>query len=1133
MKQKGRVQNGIKRLAVMALAGTLAFGTIGYSRFGMRTVEAAGEIVIDETTFPDEVFRKAISEIADTNKDGKLSSTERAAVTELILSKTVTGDIIGSAKGVERFPNLVKLNLDDQQIKTINLSKNTKLETLSLNGNQLTKLDLTLNENLWYLYCQENQLEELILGQKEYLNVLICGNNQLAELDLSGADRLMSLNCSKNILTKLNLENFKGLEEVNCEYNRLTELVVKGDTLLNYLKCGNNKLTSLDLTGIGGLWDLHCEHNQLSALDVSKMGSSLVEMECGYNRLTSLDVSANKYLFDLNCKNNKLKSLSLGSRIENLNCENNNLSSLDLSYSLNIVKLNCGNNNLTELNVSKCAKLYELICYGNALTTLDVETNKRLSRLDTDLVLVHPIVDRGNIWRVRVSLPAVYENWEYTYDISAFPYLWDNMIGEYARGYNEDGTEMKQVCVTGKNFTLSYPTANVVLNYTDSTGKKSSVGVYFTANLDAKLPTITKQPSNSVKTTGTASFSVQAEGDIVGYQWQELAPNSTKWSFCTNEGSTAATMKVGCAKELDGYKYRCAVINSKGMATYTKEVKYNYGTRAKIVTQPQDITAAHLDKVQFKVSAVGDGLTYQWYWRKDADSQWSETGFTGSTTDTMTLEVIPERNGYQYRCIVKDKFGYKATSDPAVLTVRTEAKIVEQPKSMTVKSGSKVQMKIYAVADGITYQWYWKANKEDTWTRCSGTGSKTDTFPIDVTSEMNGYQYCCVVYDTYGNRVKSSTAVLTVQTFAAITKQPVDAVQRTGIVTFDIKAIGDGLTYQWYWRKNSTSEWGTCGFEGNKTNALKVEVIPARNGYQYRCTVKDQYGHQVDSQYATLSYPNYAAITKQPDSISAVSGTAAKFSIGATGDGLTYQWYWRRDASSQWGVCGFTGSKTNTMTVDAITARNGFNYKCVVTDKYGTKAESKTAVLTVKTYANITAQPKSVLAKSGNVNFTVSAVGDGLTYQWYWRKNASSAWGVCGFEGCKTNNLTVEVISARNGYQYRCAVKDKYGHTVYSEPATLTYGSKVVITKQPVSIKAKAGTTAKFTVTVTGDGLTYQWYWRKNASSEWGVCGFTGSKTNAMSVEAIIARNGYQYKCVVKDKYGNTVNSSVATFTVE
>jgi len=371
-----------------------------------------------------------------------------------------------------------------------------------------------------------------------------------------------------------------------------------------------------------------------------------------------------------------------------------------------------------------------------------------------------------------------------------------------------------------------------------------------------------------------------------------------------------------------------------------------------------------------------------------------------------------------------------------------------------------------------------------------------------------------------------------------ITKQPVNITAKDGdgTQTFSVEAIGRGVSYQWYWRRNSADEWKVYGAEGPDAVNMKVGAIYERNGFQYCCEMKDLRGNVARSDIATLTVlPGKGVeITKQPTSQTAKFGNVT-FSTAAVGSGLTYQWYWRKNASSQWSVTGFAGSKTAAMTVEAITARNGFQYRCEIKDKFGNVVYTDPATLNVPAMnrATVTKQPANQTAKTGNAVFTVGATGDGLTYQWYWRRNASYEWGIAGFTGAKTASMQVPVIAARNGFQYRCEVKDTYGNVVYSNPATLYYGSKATITKQPVNIKIAAGKTATFSLTAAGDGLTYQWYWRKNSSSEWGVCGFTGARTAAMQVPAIAARNGYQYQCVVKDKYGNSVTSSAVTFTVE
>jgi hypothetical protein len=89
------------------------------------------------------------------------------------------------------------------------------------------------------------------------------------------------------------------------------------------------------------------------------------------------------------------------------------------------------------------------------------------------------------------------------------------------------------------------------------------------------------------------------------------------------------------------------------------------------------------------------------------------------------------------------------------------------------------------------------------------------------------------------------------------------------------------------------------------------------------------------------------SITGQPLSVSAAAGATVKFAVKATGADLTYQWQFR-GASGQWNTCSLTGSKTATLSVPVINARNGIQYRCVITDANGKTTCSNAATLTVK-----------------------------------------------------------------------------------------------------------------------------------------------------------------------------------------
>ena len=171
------------------------------------------------------------------------------------------------------------------------------------------------------------------------------------------------------------------------------------------------------------------------------------------------------------------------------------------------------------------------------------------------------------------------------------------------------------------------------------------------------------------------------------------------------------------------------------------------------------------------------------------------------------------------------------------------------------------------------------------------------------------------------------------------------------------------------------------------------------------------------------------------------AGKDVTFSITATGNGLKYQWQASKDKGVTWTNSCMTGNKTNTLTVSAVASRNGYKFRCIVTDASGKTVTSNAATLTIgsSTELKITSQPANVTAKAGaNVTFSITATGSGLKYQWQASKDGGKTWTNSGMTGYNTAILTVQAIASRNGYMFRCVVTDKTGKTAASNGAKLT-----------------------------------------------------------------------------------------------
>jgi len=184
-----------KAFLCLLLAAVMLLGSTGVT----MQAEAADSVSIDETHFPDDVFRDYVSEKFDTDGDGTLSADEisRINYVNLVKWKVVDGTDVSESlpitdlSGIEYFTDLVSLEFWNSNLEKLDVSNNTKLEGLYIYNTQLTELDLSANTELKSLACQGTKISKLDLSGNTKLEWLACGNYEgLTDLDVSNCDNL-------------------------------------------------------------------------------------------------------------------------------------------------------------------------------------------------------------------------------------------------------------------------------------------------------------------------------------------------------------------------------------------------------------------------------------------------------------------------------------------------------------------------------------------------------------------------------------------------------------------------------------------------------------------------------------------------------------------------------------------------------------------------------------------------------------------------------------------------------------------------------------------------------------------------------------------------------------------------------
>ncbi|MFD0711983.1 leucine-rich repeat domain-containing protein [Paenibacillus sp. GCM10027626] len=272
--------------------------------------------------FIDEQFRAFVLEHYCGNRD-----LIQTADVEGIVALHLSHNKFTSLKGLEHFASLEQLDCAYNQLKELDISRNTRLLALKCAGNQLISLDTSHNPFLQRLNCNTNEIHALDLTANTALTMLDCGSNRIRTLDVSRNERLAELVCNWNIISTLDLEHNSHLRKLSCCYNALFVLELNNHPELEYLDCGHNYLIGLQIANCG----------------------SLLELRCNNNHLTQLDMSGNQALQSLRCFNNHIGSLHLNHpHLVEIYCSENKIAALETSHLLKLERLDYANNLIRE-----------------------------------------------------------------------------------------------------------------------------------------------------------------------------------------------------------------------------------------------------------------------------------------------------------------------------------------------------------------------------------------------------------------------------------------------------------------------------------------------------------------------------------------------------------------------------------------------------------------------------------------------------------------------------------------------------------------------------------------------------------------------------------------------------------------
>lgn len=292
-------------------------GKIGEVGEGIEVVDESDVITTSPLhVFMDKGFSEALlavlgSDMVTINANGfaEMTRANMNAVTELQMTSTMYYNI-QSVAGIENFVNLESASLYVNQVKALDLSKNTKLKNLLVVA-PLSSLDLSKN----------TELETLDLTTND---------TGMTSLDLSNNTNLTKLRYYRSGgdgLSTINLSNCTLLTDIQIEYaTNLTQLDIPNKEAVTILMLTNTPL-KFDLTAFPNLKELGC-----------------AGMYTAEKNLNAIPTNLKAQLTKLNCSNNELESFDISEypQLQSLTCTGNQMTALDITAATNLKELYCG-----------------------------------------------------------------------------------------------------------------------------------------------------------------------------------------------------------------------------------------------------------------------------------------------------------------------------------------------------------------------------------------------------------------------------------------------------------------------------------------------------------------------------------------------------------------------------------------------------------------------------------------------------------------------------------------------------------------------------------------------------------------------------------------------------------------------
>lgn len=262
---------------------------------------------------------------------------------------------------------------DGESLHFINIEgPDDAIEDISLPRMKILLLNITYSTMLQSINLEENYLKTLDLSGCHNLNNLWIKNNNFNSIDLTMCPKLKQLSIENNNFTSLDITNFPYLENLYVCNNQLTNINTSENPNLKRLWIKDNPISNIDLCNNLNLQDLWCENNPITDLNLTN------NKELVFIYLNNIPIKT------INNRPIDSTTFNVFSKLEALFLENSPFTSLDLSKNQKLILLDISFTDITQLDLLDI-KLQRLYASKSNLTKIKYNRNCLLEMCHVDL----------------------------------------------------------------------------------------------------------------------------------------------------------------------------------------------------------------------------------------------------------------------------------------------------------------------------------------------------------------------------------------------------------------------------------------------------------------------------------------------------------------------------------------------------------------------------------------------------------------------------------------------------------------------------------------------------------------------------------------------------------------------------